>query len=472
LRPKGMSRGRRLATASFAALLAIGLGAFIVDAGVIGAAASTKKPPAVSLTAGKASVSSNGGAITMRATIRNGAAKCQWSVKPTIKSFTAKVNCGKTLSRVLRLPSNGSASAKSYKVTLVAGTTIVTHSLKVDGKTVPTTTTAPPATTTTTAPPATTTTTAPTTTTTAPPAGTAPTFAADTATTTANVGVHYSYTYIATGSPAPTYAVSAGTLPGGLSLNPTTGVLSGTPTAPVSANTFTVSAHNTAGTTSGSSQTVDVQWQITEAAGYPVSAESTANASIGVDPQAVGDLMILGEQIHSTTISITSVTGGGVTGNWHLAESEVDTTNGLTYEIYYGVATATGAANVTVNYSASVAAQSIELVGDEETTTGGVGTWGLVTEGGLSNASSGTPAWPSLTSEASPVAAQLYWGGSEEHSAGLVGTTPGFNYYETSPGGNVILQDPALAASTLYAPTAIENPADVSTTAAAIFSAT
>lgn len=45
----------------------------------------------------------------------------------------------------------------------------------------------------------------------------------------ATVGAPYSYTFAANGSPAPTYSVTAGTLPPGLSLNATAGVLSGAP---------------------------------------------------------------------------------------------------------------------------------------------------------------------------------------------------------------------------------------------------
>lgn len=61
--------------------------------------------------------------------------------------------------------------------------------------------------------------------------------------TAATVGTPYSFTVTATGTPAPTFAVTAGTLPGGLQLNGTTGVISGTPTAAGTAN-FTVTAAN------------------------------------------------------------------------------------------------------------------------------------------------------------------------------------------------------------------------------------
>jgi len=73
---------------------------------------------------------------------------------------------------------------------------------------------------------------------------TAPTFTADTPPTTGTVGTAYTYTFAATGAPAPTFAVATGTLPAGLTLNATSGVLSGTPTT-AGPSTFTVSAHNT-----------------------------------------------------------------------------------------------------------------------------------------------------------------------------------------------------------------------------------
>ena len=72
---------------------------------------------------------------------------------------------------------------------------------------------------------------------------TAPAFTADTPPTTATVGTLYVYPFAASGSPAPTFTVSSGTLPLGLSLNSTTGVLSGTPTT-VGPSTFQVTASN------------------------------------------------------------------------------------------------------------------------------------------------------------------------------------------------------------------------------------
>ena len=75
----------------------------------------------------------------------------------------------------------------------------------------------------------------------------APTFTADSPPTTDTVNSPYSYTFTASGHPAPTFALNSGTLPTGLTLNSASGVLSGTPTA-TGASTFTVSAGNGVGT--------------------------------------------------------------------------------------------------------------------------------------------------------------------------------------------------------------------------------
>ena len=59
----------------------------------------------------------------------------------------------------------------------------------------------------------------------------------------ATVGTPYSFTLTASGTPAPTFAVTSGALPAGLTLNATTGVISGIPTTAGTA-TATLSATN------------------------------------------------------------------------------------------------------------------------------------------------------------------------------------------------------------------------------------
>jgi hypothetical protein len=71
----------------------------------------------------------------------------------------------------------------------------------------------------------------------------APAFTADAPPGGAALGSPYSYTFTASGTPAPTFAVASGSLPPGLGLGAANGTLSGTPTA-TGAYTFTVSASN------------------------------------------------------------------------------------------------------------------------------------------------------------------------------------------------------------------------------------
>jgi hypothetical protein len=71
----------------------------------------------------------------------------------------------------------------------------------------------------------------------------------------ASTGSPYTYVFLAQGYPSPTYAVASGTLPPGLTLDPATGMLSGTATGP---GTFTVAATNTDGTAVTGSITITI----------------------------------------------------------------------------------------------------------------------------------------------------------------------------------------------------------------------
>ena len=75
--------------------------------------------------------------------------------------------------------------------------------------------------------------------------GTAPALTADTPASALAINAPYSYTFTASGNPAPTFAVASGSLPPGLTLS-SSGVLSGTPTT-AGKYTFTVSASNGVG---------------------------------------------------------------------------------------------------------------------------------------------------------------------------------------------------------------------------------
>jgi type VI secretion system secreted protein VgrG len=92
-------------------------------------------------------------------------------------------------------------------------------------------------------------------------------------------GTAYSFTVTASGTPIPTYSVTAGTLPDGLTLDAVTGVISGTPTTPGS-STFTVTASN--GDTPDDSETytiTTVEAASTPLPGTPLPATPAPSAS-------------------------------------------------------------------------------------------------------------------------------------------------------------------------------------------------
>ncbi|WP_437773800.1 fibronectin type III domain-containing protein [Arthrobacter sp. KNU40] len=179
-----------------------------------------------------------------------------------------------------------------------------------------------------------------------------PVFTADTPPGTATARTAYSYTFAATGSPAPTFAVSSGALPGGLSLDPTTGILSGTPTTAGTA-TFTVAATNGAGP-----DAVTPPLTITVAAAPTAPAAPTgvtatagnASASVSWTAPANGGSPI-------TSYAVTPTSGGTslapvtVTGN---PPSTTATVTGLTNGAAYTfTVTATNAVGTSVPSAAS-----------------------------------------------------------------------------------------------------------------------
>ncbi|SDR02974.1 Putative Ig domain-containing protein [Curtobacterium sp. UNCCL20] len=90
---------------------------------------------------------------------------------------------------------------------------------------------------------------------------------------TATAGTPYSYTVTATGTPAPTYTAVG--LPAGLTLNGTTGVVSGTPTAPGTSR-VTITASN--GTSPNATTVVTITVRPTAPASTPPSAAPTTPA--------------------------------------------------------------------------------------------------------------------------------------------------------------------------------------------------
>jgi hypothetical protein len=86
--------------------------------------------------------------------------------------------------------------------------------------------------------------------------GAVPVFTADSPATTANRGENYSYNFAASGNPTPTYSLSGA--PGWLSINSSTGAVSGTVPGGISSFTYSVVASNSEGSATAGPFTVTV----------------------------------------------------------------------------------------------------------------------------------------------------------------------------------------------------------------------
>lgn len=145
-------------------------------------------------------------------------------------------------------------------------------------------------------------------------------FTLDTPQTTATVGQPYTSTYAASGTPAPTFSVSSGSLPPGLSLDATTGVLSGTPTA-AGSYTFAVMAANGVETAATSPPTTIT---VGSPAGPAIDHQATITGMTAVTANLTtatsGDLIVafVAGDGPSGSSQKAKLTGGGLT--WTLAK--------------------------------------------------------------------------------------------------------------------------------------------------------
>jgi RHS repeat-associated protein len=199
------------------------------------------------------------------------------------------------------------------------------------------------------------------------------------------------------------------------------------------------------------------------AVGTTVSAYAAADTTLAVDPVHVGDALVLSTMAYSGSESITAVSGGGST--WHKMTSTV---NGyVEEELWLGTVTTTGSSTITVTYSSSLGSTYAELDAQEfESSTGASTTWGTDVVGHLSNSSSTTMAFPTLTPTGT---GELYAGFAQAGTTAGTGSTSGFTYFDTD-GTNAFIYNPSV--SSAVSPTASQSPAGTSTTLGALITAT
>jgi hypothetical protein len=131
----------------------------------------------------------------------------------------------------------------------------------------------------------------------------APAITSTSTATTFTVGAAGSFTVTATGYPAPTFS-ETGALPGGVTLNPTTGLLGGTPTAGGVYN-ITIIASN------GVSPNATQSFTLTVDQVPAITSASTATFTVG----AAGSFTVAATGYPAPTFSETGALPGGVTLN-------------------------------------------------------------------------------------------------------------------------------------------------------------
>jgi hypothetical protein len=120
----------------------------------------------------------------------------------------------------------------------------------------------------------------------------------------ATVGSPYSATIVASGGTAPyTYVITAGSLPAGLNLNATTGVISGSPTAAATSN-FTVTATDAAGCPGSRAYSINVVCPV-----ITLSPTTLPNATVGV-PYSATVVASGGTAPYTYTVSLGALPAG------------------------------------------------------------------------------------------------------------------------------------------------------------------
>jgi lysophospholipase L1-like esterase len=185
------------------------------------------------------------------------------------------------------------------------------------------------------------------------------------------VGTGYSFGQTASGGAGP-YTYTSTPLPAGLSINPSTGMITGTPTAAVAASAVTVTVTDSTTPTHLTASTSGLTITITATTG--VGTISPAHINLGADlsgasgvynftAPAAGNAMIFLFQFRSTsTDSITSITGLGTASHVTAARS-VSGAGGRATDVWQCLSVPAGVTSVTINQTGTgvVTVVGIEL---------------------------------------------------------------------------------------------------------------
>lgn len=150
---------------------------------------------------------------------------------------------------------------------------------------------------------------------------------------------------------------------------------------------------------------------ITHVTGATATNAGTGTTTVSVTTHTVGDVVMLGVFNDTSTITVSSVSGGGATGWARVAGPFSASVTNANLEIWAGTVSTVTTATITVTFSASVASLTVELDTDQFTAGLGSGTvWsrdGTQQAGKNNTTAATTVTYPSLTAAA---AGELYFG--------------------------------------------------------------
>ena len=134
------------------------------------------------------------------------------------------------------------------------------------------------------------------------------------------------------------------------------------------------------------------------AAGPLISQTSDGGTTLSVSPSTVGDAWVLAVRVSNSSTNVSSVTGGGVGGDWTKLTRVRDSTQNGDIEEWLGPISKTGSSAVTVHFSRGVSGTRVELDAQEFTNGNGSTVWSDdVSAGAKNDTASSTITYPTLT---------------------------------------------------------------------------
>lgn len=202
------------------------------------------------------------------------------------------------------------------------------------------------------------------------------------------------------------------------------------------------------------------------AVGAAATGGGAGTTTLAVNPTAVGDVLVLATNLTSTSLSVSAVSGGGVSSWQQAASSFVG--SGSTVGMWMGTVTTAGSSTITITGSGSLASTTVRLISQQFTSTLGSSTqWAIaVTASGLTSLSSTTVTYPTIVPDGTK---QAYVGYAETaQTSSTLGATSGYTV-QLDNGNNALIYNPNVTGA--QSPTSAQSPTGVSSAVAFLLTA-